>query len=379
MEEAFKAFEDAEITAWKHYGEEMPPRQFLVRPSGSLTSPIAHRLNQPSFSTNIASNGEIADRTNPCISMVMGTAYPKNALLYDQIHRRDHESHGYTHYPPRVRAAHFSFSQDLFETSRAKVELVYGKKADRAIMENPLIKKTVVPLCGKYSRVNLIIVHEESCRNAQPGFLYRKVLILAYHPQRLFYEQLGSKYLERQEYSIATAAAMAGVHHIPGYYSHRIWIKLQPPSKLRHLETVLGRQNLRAILAAIENPKIVQEEAFTFPMPSGEGIEDEDPNWETSFVHNPHSNTKLLELLPAAIAAQNQVDEEWTDPSSFPEPVFEWWKGQKQILFYQSKVSGLQSIIPVLQKCQTYRNKWHPHEKQLEISIDMQSLREVVG
>lgn len=98
MEEAFKAFEDAEITAWKHYGEETPPRQFLVRPSGSLTSSIAHRLNQPSFTTNIASNGETADRTNPCISMVMGAAYPKNALLYDQIHRRDHESHGYTHY-----------------------------------------------------------------------------------------------------------------------------------------------------------------------------------------------------------------------------------------------------------------------------------------
>jgi len=83
MEEAFKAFEDAEITAWKHYGEETPPRQFLVRPSGSLTLPIAHRLNQPSFTTNIASNGETVDRTNPCISMVMGTAYPKNALLYD--------------------------------------------------------------------------------------------------------------------------------------------------------------------------------------------------------------------------------------------------------------------------------------------------------
>jgi hypothetical protein len=260
--------------------------------------------------------------------MVMGTAYPKNALLYDQIHRRDHESHGYTRYPPRVRAAHSSFSQELFETSRAKVEVVYGKIAGRAIMENPLIKKTVVTLWGEYSSINFIIVHEKSCRNAQPDFLYRKLLILAYHPQRLFYEQLGSKYLQRQEYSIAAAAAIARVHHIPGYYSYKMWTKLQPPATLRHLETVLGRQSLRAILAAIENPK-ADEEVFTIPIPFGEGIEDEDPNWEASFEHNPHSNQTLLELLPVAIAAQNQADEEWTDPSSFPEPVFEWWKGQK--------------------------------------------------
>jgi len=55
----------------------------LVRPSGSLESPLAHRLNQPSFTTGCLENSETADNTNGCIAMLTGNAYePGQTLLF---------------------------------------------------------------------------------------------------------------------------------------------------------------------------------------------------------------------------------------------------------------------------------------------------------
>jgi hypothetical protein len=57
-------------------------------------------LHQPTFTVSIPEDGETTDSTNGCISMVMGTAYNRTTLLYDQVHRRDPESEGCTRYPP---------------------------------------------------------------------------------------------------------------------------------------------------------------------------------------------------------------------------------------------------------------------------------------
>jgi len=70
---------------------------------------------------------------------------------------------------------------------------------------------------------------------------------------------------------------------------------------------------------------------------------------------------------------------EWTDPSSFPEPVYEWWKGQKQILFYETEVSGLKSIALVMEKCQLYRKVWQSFKPRHPIRVDPSSLRQVLG
>jgi hypothetical protein len=58
------------------------------------------------FTSNILEDEETADPTNGCIMMVMGTAYDRDTLLYDQVHRRDATSEGYENYPLEVRMAH---------------------------------------------------------------------------------------------------------------------------------------------------------------------------------------------------------------------------------------------------------------------------------
>src|SRR2546423_1859777 len=187
------------------------------------------------------------------------------------------------------------------------------------------MKKTVLPLWGEYSGLVLLLIHEESCRNAQPGLMFRKILVLGHHPQRLFYEHIGSHYLVHQEKMAAAAAAMAGVHHVPSYYSDRLWQTIRPPSKQRHMETVLGKQSARAIAAAMEAARTIKGETGPNTDSSDEDVveESEDKTWDGSFEDNPHSNKKLVELLPAAIDAAGQTDQDWTGPSSFPEPVYE--------------------------------------------------------
>jgi hypothetical protein len=87
IESAFNVFTVDEDRIWTRSGaREPPPSKFLVKPSGSLESPLSHRLNQPSFNSNFPENGETADSTNGCIAMVRGTSYDRHTLLYDQVH-----------------------------------------------------------------------------------------------------------------------------------------------------------------------------------------------------------------------------------------------------------------------------------------------------
>jgi hypothetical protein len=142
----FENFRKAEVKAWSQLGGLSPPEQLLVTPSGSFTSKISHRLNQPSFTTHVLENGETTDRTNPCIDMVLGTAFSQDGLIYDQIHRRDKDSHGSTRYPRTVRQVHQQLTRDIFESSEAKVEVVYGQKALKSIFTDSTMETTPLPL-----------------------------------------------------------------------------------------------------------------------------------------------------------------------------------------------------------------------------------------
>lgn len=121
--------------------------RILIKPSGSLNSPISHRLDQPSFTTNFQENGEIADPTNGCISIVMNTAFDKgNTLIYDQLHRRSQDPEGLMDYPHKVLQIHEELTRRISESSEAKFEVLYGRIAQQAIMCNPEIKLTQLPL-----------------------------------------------------------------------------------------------------------------------------------------------------------------------------------------------------------------------------------------
>ena len=81
--------------------------------------------------------------------MIMGTAYDKT-LVYDQVRRqvrrRDPESHGSTRYPLLVQETQKEWTLQISESSEAKVEVVCGEKAMRAILTDPKVRTTPLPL-----------------------------------------------------------------------------------------------------------------------------------------------------------------------------------------------------------------------------------------
>lgn len=69
--EAFEDFRKQETALWKKLQGRGRPASELVLPSGDLDSPIAHHLHCPSFTTIYRYNGVTADRSNPCIALVI--------------------------------------------------------------------------------------------------------------------------------------------------------------------------------------------------------------------------------------------------------------------------------------------------------------------
>jgi hypothetical protein len=325
----------------------------------------------------------------------MGTAFPQGSLIYDQVLRRDPQSQGATRYPQSVREVHKRYVRQIFESSESKVEVIYGTKAPQAILTDPSMEMAPFSLWGDYSGTIIFLIFEKSCQNAQMEFIFRKVLLPVYHPQRLFHATTRGHILARQERSVAAAAAMANVEHISNYYEGRLWTFLQPPSKQRHLETVLAQENARAISAGCitinqdatstststsSSKEHVAEDCEDHPdLVSNDFIHAHD-SWEEIFSEKPHSNKKLAELLPRAIDEATNHKQEWYHPSDFPGPVREWWSGQKQILFYRRDtiISGTSDIVPILKECQKYQTTWEPAatRSRLTNTIDLTSLRQ---
>ncbi len=98
LRQEFGGFEKEEIACWEFVGRSPLPRDAFVRPSGSLHSPIAHHLHQPSYSTHDLDSGDAgtADWTNGCVAMIMGNAFEEGVtFIFDHLHRRSQNSEGY--------------------------------------------------------------------------------------------------------------------------------------------------------------------------------------------------------------------------------------------------------------------------------------------
>lgn len=159
LDESFLEFQTRESEIWQSLFQE-PPSPELVKPSGSLTSPLAYRLNQPSFTTECRENAETADPTNGCLSMIMGNAYTPNTLIFDHIHRRDAESEGITQYPQALRNIHEKYTADIAQSMQAKVEIFYGQKVQERFLQTQDVE--ILPLWGDYKDVVLLLACESS-------------------------------------------------------------------------------------------------------------------------------------------------------------------------------------------------------------------------
>ena len=219
-------FAKDEIRAWAKHSESRD-QDLLVKPSGSFKSRLAHRLNQPSYTTLKIRNGEVADDTNACIAMVMGNAYQKqHTLIYDQILRREKKSEALEHYPGDVIHCHETFIQKIRESSEAKVEVIHSVRVQKWMNKRPSYSYDMLPLSGDFEGASIALEHESNFKKADAGHRYRRILVFVYHPNRLFYRNEHESV--EQDRLITVAAKIAQVEFVERYYKNEIWKELVP-------------------------------------------------------------------------------------------------------------------------------------------------------
>ena len=127
----------------------------------------------------------------------------------------------------------------------AKIEVIYGRKVEKALICDAELKMTPLHLWGEYSGIILHLLHETNFRNAQADYVFRKICILAHHPQRLFFDPRYGPFVTYQDKVMTLAASMARVQHDKGYFTEKRFNKHGTSSHKRHEDMVLSRSDTR--------------------------------------------------------------------------------------------------------------------------------------
>ncbi|KAL8718671.1 MAG: hypothetical protein Q9225_004224 [Loekoesia sp. 1 TL-2023] len=346
----YEEFVEREMQAWTSSADVRgsPKSSSLVNASGSLKSVIAHHLNQPSFTTDGKFGNETADKSNPCIAMVMGNGFKEGeSLIFDHIHRRDPKSQGLKTYPEAVLAAHEDRTRRIMASSAAKVEVVYGRVVQNRILQT--MRCTILPLWGWLNGISLVLVYENNFDNQDEKYKYRRVILFATHPQHMFYEQRGSPVAIRQDltFEVASLISSRKIKVDAQYYQSKKWYgKIPSVSQSAHTKA-------RELLSLLDIEITVEKQNYEIE-PVENTADLHQGEWEKFFNQKPHSNRKSRELLPAALEAcmaLDKSDKDWHDPSQMPGAVLEWFKGQKDVLFYYRSISSIRDIELASKKC----------------------------
>jgi len=288
---------------------------------------------------------DVADQTNGCIAMVMGNAYTPDTLLFDHILRREAKSEAIEEYHPAVREHHERFTDNISQSMAAKVEIIYGQKVQRRLLVTQEFE--VLPLWGEFEGVVLMLAYEKSYGNCDHRYQFRRIMLLAPHPQRMFYEPQESHLAQRLDKTMTAATRMVrnAVPLVPGYFSQKKWLGRVLPSPAYRVGSLLEEsiaQKSEVTILAVD-----QTEAATSEPVSETGA------WDHYFGH-PLSNNDLRKLIPPAIKVledcEPSKDVGWKEPGDFPAPLLQWFRGQKQILFAHVSISSFSDIVMALQQ-----------------------------
>ena len=284
--------------------------------------------------------------------MVMGNAFRQGeSLLFDHLHRRSAKSEGLEQYPQCVISAHEEFTRQLMASSAAKVEIIYGRIVQRRILQT--MTCYILPLWGRFSKILLVLVHESNFNNAEKAFMYRRVMLFATHPQRMFYEQKGSSVAVRQDLTFEAASYITDLKVSVDieYYQSKRWYSKVP--------TVYQRAQMKAKdltqKLSLQDVETVFEDHGTEIKAIVKKLTPQDGEWHSYLDDYPHSNNVTRKLIPAAVEATALAIESdcevWQNPSQFPPAVLEWFKGQKDVLFYYGPVFSMRDIEFAFKKC----------------------------
>ena len=251
LRQAFAEFSLSEVHTWESIGNYSYDATRLVAPSGSLNSNIAHHAHQPSLLTQTPNYGETADATNPCIAIIMGSAFQLgHSLIFDHVSRREEKSEGLQVYPESILHCHESFVQQIRESMQAKVEVIYGLHVKNKILQDQRLSFDMLPLWGAYRGVQLVLDRETNYNNAEPEHMYRRFLLFAVHPQRFLY---GQNYAEskRQDMHMEVAAKISRIPYVQQYFEERKWrshvpINFRNVIKLRSIFDAIAQSSTSA-------------------------------------------------------------------------------------------------------------------------------------
>jgi hypothetical protein len=297
LDQEFIHFQKQENIEWQKLEKTPEEWSRSMCPAGSINSAIAHHLHQPSFTTSFASNQTVEDESNGCIAMVMGNAYRKGeTLLYDHLHRRSVKSDGLEQLPKIILHLHEQFIHRILGLSAAKVEFVYGQHVQKRILET--MQSTILPLWGLFEKIFLVLIHKSNFGNKVEEYRFRKILMFATHPQRLFYEPHGSQVALQQDMSFQAAGLITevGCEIDPMYYPLQKWYA-KMPSLFERARQQAERLTIDLSLQVVQRTNPAPTEDVKNAYLTNQGV------WDVNFSSEPHSNNKTRRLLPAAIAA----------------------------------------------------------------------------
>jgi len=227
LNQAFKEFQTLEVRTWTDICRQPGASEYFVQPSGMLDILLAHHLHQPSMTTSKLKDGATADSSNGCIRMIMNNGYKQGeTLIFDHLHRRSKKSDGVKTYPHEILQCHEGFTRQIYEFMTSPVVIINGQTVQERVLRHMQIEHTIFPLWDRADGVFLVLLHEKSFSNAEPGHKIRRIGLFASHPQRLFYKPQDSPIAQMQDkiIGIATEMVPGAIPVIEKYYSKKKWL-----------------------------------------------------------------------------------------------------------------------------------------------------------
>lgn len=177
MDLAFERYREEEHTWWRRHQVDRP-REYFVRPSGSLDAQVACHLFNPTFAVNNATFEETDDPSNPCIAQPHDAGFSsQNCLMFDHSARRDDSRRCSLIYPPDLWDVHERFISDLRSHMKAVVEVCWGRNVQDRMMICLQKNLRILPLWGRYDGINLHLELSEQMTSV------KRFIVFVNHPQ----------------------------------------------------------------------------------------------------------------------------------------------------------------------------------------------------
>lgn len=168
---------EREINAWRQLGVDRSSR-YLLPPSGSIHSPLACHLFNPTFYVADPENRVTDDPTNPTLHLLRDSGFSSNnCLIFDQVCRREEISNVLWFYTGEIYKPHRDFIRELRENMSAVVEICWGRDVWKELEGEMHARLILFSLWGTFKLVRLYLELAEDAQSL------RRFVLHVYHPQ----------------------------------------------------------------------------------------------------------------------------------------------------------------------------------------------------